>query len=292
MLSRAIKFEPEYVSLFCTDFITIVLREDAIFAYEANGMSENGGGKHLSFLDLLQEFRVVREVATFAQQAWTWPIARTSERSKVILLIPGFLAGDATLYPFANWLRSRGHQVHFSGMLANADCPRRAVDRLSGILKDLAARTGGKLVIIGHSLGGIYARELSRRHPELVDQVILLGAPVRDPRKNSNPFVKMLATLTLRMHESGCHCPGGLSTVCGINGDVPPPGVRETIIYSKSDGVVDWASCIETGPDVQAFEVHSTHMGIPYNLDTLRIIRERIEKTATAREAQARMQST
>jgi pimeloyl-ACP methyl ester carboxylesterase len=255
-------------------------------------MSNNGGGNNLNFLDLLQEFRVVREVATFATQAWSWPIARTTSRAQSILLIPGFMAGDATLYPFANWLRTRGHQVHFSGMLANTDCPRRAVDRLSGILTNLAAKTGGKLIIIGHSLGGIYARELARRHPELVDQVILLGSPIRDPQKNSNPFVKMLATLTYRMHESGCHCPGELSTVCGINGDVPPPGIHETLIYSKSDGVVDWASCIEDGSEVEAFEVSSTHVGIPYNLDTLRIIREHIEKTAVMRETQARMQST
>jgi pimeloyl-ACP methyl ester carboxylesterase len=255
-------------------------------------MSNNNGGNGPSILDLFQEFRVVREVATFAQRAWTWPVARSSERSKSILLIPGFMAGDATLYPFANWLRTRGHQVFFSGMLANTDCPRRAVDRLSGILKDLAAKTGGKIVIIGHSLGGIYARELSRRHLDLVDQVILMGAPVRDPRKHANPFVKMLATLTFNMHESGCHCPGDISTVCGINGDTPPPGIHETIIYSKSDGVVDWASCIETGPEVEAVEVHSTHIGIPYNLDTLRIIRERIENSGPTREAQARMQST
>jgi pimeloyl-ACP methyl ester carboxylesterase len=254
-------------------------------------MSNGNGGGNLNLMDLLQEFRVVREVAQFAQRAWTWPIAQRADRARSILLIPGFLAADATLYPFANWLRARGHQVYFSGILANVDCPRRAVDRVGRILNELSSKTQGKLVVIGHSLGGIYARELGRRFPKLVDQVILLGSPIHEPQKHSNPYVKMLATLTHRINGANCECPGYLANLCGVNLDVPPPGVRETLIYSKSDGVVDWESCIETGPKVEAIEVHSTHCGIPYNLDALRIIRERIENdTASLREAQARMQ--
>ncbi len=262
-------------------------------------MSQSDRGTNLSFMDLLQEFRVVREVATFAQRAWTLPITRAAENKRSILLIPGFLAGDATLYPFADWLRARGHQVYFSGILANADCPVRALERLGRILQDRAARSGGRMVLIGHSLGGIYARELARRFPELIDQIILLGSPLHDPHKHANPFVKMLASFTVRIHESGCQCPPDrLATVCGVHGAEPPPGVRETLIYSKSDGVVDWESCIEHGDGIEAVEVRSTHCGIPYNMDALRIIRERIERgpdaedPAAIRAAQARMQSS
>jgi triacylglycerol lipase len=254
-------------------------------------MSNTNGGSNLNLMDLLQEFRVVREVAQFAQRAWTWPIAQRADRARSILLIPGFLAADATLYPFANWLRARGHQVYFSGILANVDCPRRAVDRVGRILNELSAKTDGKLIVIGHSLGGIYARELARRFPKLVDQVILLGSPIHEPQKHSNPYVKMLASLTQRIHGANCDCPSYTANLCGVNSDVPPPGVRETLIYSKSDGVVDWESCIEKGPRIEAIEVNSTHCGIPYNLDTLRIIRERIENdTASLRQMQAQMQ--
>jgi len=103
----------------------------------------------------------------------------------------------------------------------------------------------------------------------------------------------MLASLTQRITGANCHCPGYLPDVCGINQVGAPPGIRETLIYSKSDGVVDWESCIEVGPTIKALEVKSTHMGIPYSLDTLKIIRERIETTdaASLREEQARMQS-
>jgi pimeloyl-ACP methyl ester carboxylesterase len=239
---------------------------------------------NLSFLDLFQELKAVGEFARFAGRAWTWQRAPRVAHPRPILLIPGFLAGDATLYPFANWLRARGHQVFFSGILANADCPRRVMPRLERILQRLFGRYGERLVVIGHSLGGIYARELARRMPECVEQTVLLGAPIREPGSNAHPFVKMLATLTLRLHETARGCSGGgLHDVCGIHSAETPPDVPETIIFSKSDGVVGWESCLESAPNVRSFEVDSTHVGLPYNLDTLRIVQELIESEPDVR---------
>jgi hypothetical protein len=86
----------------------------------------------------------------------------------------------------------------------------------------------------------------------------------------------MLAVMTRRICETRHGCTGELATVCGVHA-VEAPLIPETLIYSKSDGVVDWASCIEDGPNVTAFEVDSTHCGLPYNLDTLRIVRGQIE---------------
>jgi serine aminopeptidase S33 family len=233
---------------------------------------------NLNFLNLLREFGAVGELARFARRMWTWPLDRRAARQRAILLIPGFIVGDVTLYPFADWLRSRGHQVFFSGILANTDCPRRAIQRLEGILLEQRARYEEKLVVIGHSLGGIYARELARRHPECVDQVILLGAPINDPLRNANPYVKMLGLMTRHIREASRGCHGDVATICGVHSLAPPPGVAETIVFSKSDGVVNWVGCLESGPDVTAFEVDSTHCGLPYNLDTMRIIQERIEE--------------
>ena len=235
------------------------------------------GTTNLNFLNILQEFRAVGEFARFANRAWAWPFSPRAQYQRSILVIPGFMAGDATLYPFADWLRSRGHNVFFSGILANTDCPRNAIERLSGILRERSERAGEKMVVIGHSLGGIYARELARRMPQYVSQVVLMGAPIRDPFTGSNPYLKMLAVLTRRIHESRKGCSGDIGTICGINQFDPPPGIPETIIFTRSDGVVDWKSCIETGPNISAFEVQSTHLGLPYNPDAMRIIGEQIE---------------
>jgi triacylglycerol lipase len=230
----------------------------------------------LSFIELLQEFRAVGEFARFAGHAWTWGRTPKTIKRRSILLIPGFLAGDVTLYPFANWLRSRGHHVFFSGILANAGCPRRVVDRLTRIVLARYTRATEKQIVIGHSLGGIYARELGRRLPQCIEQVILLGSPIKDPHKHTNPYVKMLALVTRRINESGHGCRGELATICGVHAS-EAPRIPEALIYSKRDGVVDWTSCIEDGPNVSVFEVNSTHCGLPYNLDTLRIVRSCIE---------------
>jgi len=236
------------------------------------------GATGMNFLNILREFRAVGEFARFANRAWARPFTPRAEHSCSILLIPGFLAGDVVLYPFADWLRSRGHTVFFSGILANTDCPRSAIERLAGLLRNRSEADQRKIVVIGHSLGGIYARELARRMPQYVEQVVLMGSPIHEPLKHSNPYVKMLAVLTRHLHESRRGCSGDLSTICGVNQFDPPPGIRETIIYTKSDGVVDWTSCLESGPDVKAFEVESTHCALPYNLDTMRIVSERIER--------------
>jgi triacylglycerol lipase len=239
----------------------------------------------LGFFDLIQEFGAVGEFARFANTAWTWRLTPRTQRPRVILLIPGFMAGDVTLYPFANWLRSRGHQVFFSGILANADCPRRAMDRLAGILQKQYERYDEKVVIIGHSLGGIYARELARRMPQYVEQIILLGSPVREPGLHSHPLVKLMGSLTMRMHEmtGRCTCETD-ENICGVNLATPPPGVPESILFSKSDGVVNWVSCLESGPDVRTFEVKSTHCGLPYNLETLRIVHDLLESGSDDRD--------
>ncbi|MGH7836837.1 MAG: hypothetical protein ACREQC_03310, partial [Candidatus Binataceae bacterium] len=72
-------------------------------------------------------------------------------------------------------------------------------------------------------------------------------------------------------------CSGELRNICGVQSLTPPPNVPEAIIFSKADGVVEWTSCVESGPNVHAFEVDATHCGLPYHLDTLRIVHDLIE---------------
>ena len=55
-------------------------------------------------------------------------------------------------------------------------------------LAELAQRYQRKVSLIGQSLGGIYARELARRSPALVRQVITLGSPFANDPKASNAW--------------------------------------------------------------------------------------------------------
>jgi esterase/lipase len=118
-----------------------------------------------SIMSLLQELGAIGEFASFCLRSQTRQMPQRAKYSRSILVIPEFLAGDASLHAFARWLRAQGHPVFFSGILTNPDCPQRAIERLVRILQDLIDESRTKVVVIGHSLGGIYARELARRFP-------------------------------------------------------------------------------------------------------------------------------
>lgn len=235
---------------------------------------------------LLREGRVLNELLAFTRGAGALFTVSQAEQPQTILLIPGFLAGDVSLYPLARRLRAEAHKVRFAGITANIACSRRQIGRLEGVLQQTAREAGAPVVVIGHSLGGIYARALARRFPDLVAHTFLLGSPIRGPLNTTNPIVRMLFIATRRPHADGTTCVSELSSLCGIH--LPdPPKVPSTLIYSKSDGVVAWPACIEFAPHVEAIEVRSTHCGIPYNFDTLRIISERVRRLGRASAVQA-----
>ena len=60
---------------------------------------------------------------------------RRRRGAPAVLLIPGFMAGDASLAVLRGWLRRRGHEVRMSGMLVNMDCAERAMGRLHAQLR-------------------------------------------------------------------------------------------------------------------------------------------------------------
>jgi triacylglycerol lipase len=215
--------------------------------------------------------------------AGQWPPARYSGRGTAckIMLIPGFMAGDASLYPLAAALRGMGHRVFFAGIWSNIDCPRQTMARLSSALENAFASDRSKVVLVGHSLGGIYARELARRLPRLVERTILLGSAIQRPLDNSNPFVRMWFMATRRFHHEGGSCLDHLSSLCGAHRAEPAsPEIAQTIIYSRNDVVVDWRSCIESGPNIEAIEVRAGHNAMPFSPEVLAIVAERAKQVA------------
>lgn len=192
-----------------------------------------------------------------------------------ILLIPGFMAGDTSLYPLAMGLRGMGHRVFFGGIWVNIDCPRQTIERLSRVLEDIYRTDEQKVVVVGHSLGGIYARELARRFPELIERTILLGSAILQPLDNSNPFVRLWFMATRRRHHEGGSCLEHLNSLCGAHHSSPAPDTAETIVFSRRDAVVDWRSCIESGPNIEAIEVRAGHNSMPFSPEVFAIVAER-----------------
>ena len=198
--------------------------------------------------------------------------------SKPILLIPGFMAGDTSLYGIAGRLRMAGYRVFFPGIWFNTDCPVKTIGRLERVLRDASRGANAKVIIIGHSLGGIYARELARRFPLLVERAILLGSPLKDPVRNSNHLLRLGAAI-LGLASPRCLVAlGDPCTPCGLNLPGKSPKVPETIVYTKSDGIVNWRSCLESGPNVETVEVQSSHCGLAVSAQVCDLIIDRLAK--------------
>ena len=134
-------------------------------------------------------------------------------------------------------------------------------------LEELHAQQGRRVSLIGWSLGGIYARELARRFPSLVRQVITLASPFRDVDATNVPrFLRTAATRRPLPDQEAMRA--RLST---------PLPVPSTAIYSRSDAIVAWQSCREDdGPLSENIEVASSHLGIGHHPIVLLTIADRL----------------
>jgi pimeloyl-ACP methyl ester carboxylesterase len=108
---------------------------------------------------------------------------------RAVLLLPGFLASDNNLVILAGWLRRIGYRPAQSGFTVNAgslDDLLRQVERRA----QAATSRGTRVTVIGHSLGGIFARIMAVRRPDLIDSIITLGSPLSSNPRTANIEVR------------------------------------------------------------------------------------------------------
>jgi triacylglycerol lipase len=200
-----------------------------------------------------------------------------------VLLIPGFLAGDASLTVLAGWLRRRGHQVRGSGMVINAGCAGRELERLDERL----AEVDGPAIVIGQSRGGTMARALAARNPEAVAALATLGSPVLDPLAVSPSVMRTVRSLA-RVGDLGV--PGVFSSECRDGACcadfrallVAPldPDTPALAVHSRTDGIVDWRACLD--PHAECVEVEGSHVGMAVNPAVYRELERLLERTEAA----------
>ena len=206
-----------------------------------------------------------------------------------VLLIPGFLAGDGSLATLTHWLRAAGWWTKSAGMRANVNCSAAACEQIEARLEALAESTGDRVVIIGQSRGGIFAKALAAGRPDLVCGVVTLGSPLRS-QLAVHPFVLaqigmlgMVGTLS-GVHALSWRCLRG-ECCARFRAALQDPFPREVgfvSLYSRSDGVVDWHACLD--PDAHCVEVDASHCGMSVNADAYRAVAEALQ-SFQAREA-------
>src|SRR5579872_733165 len=234
----------------------------------------------IGFSEILGEARFLGEYLRFRGDSILTSARKSGANWRPVVLVPGFMAGDASLYPLGSRLGSEGHRVFYAGIWMNADCPAKTLDRLRKRIHEISLQSGRQVAIIGHSLGGIYARELARREPELVEQVFLLGAPVKHGMSNTTPYLRPFVAAMRMLHGQCMENVTEECKTCGLDLPQTAPDVPETCIYTKSDGIVEWHSCLDEGLHVECVEVDSSHCGIPLNLKAWQEISTRLSGPA------------
>jgi pimeloyl-ACP methyl ester carboxylesterase len=210
------------------------------------------------------------EAATlFRSQVWRGAGVTPGE-GRPVLLIPGFLAGDGSLATMTRWLRANGYTTRRAGIRANVDCSTEACARLETRLEAFAHDSGQPVAIVGQSRGGTFARVLAGRRPELVSAVVTLGAPTVSQLR-IHPVV--LAHVAVVGALGSGRVPGMFRFSC-LRGAccaefreelLRPVEVPYTALYSRTDGIVDWRSCLD--PAAELVEVRASHLGMGLNAE-------------------------
>lgn len=175
-----------------------------------------------------------------------------------VVVFPGLSASDGSTIPLRRYLDSLGYQT--SGWEQGFNFGPRA-----GVLEAARAQVtrafsdnGGKVSLIGWSLGGVYARELAKELPHMVRGVITLGTPFAGSHRSTNAW---------RIYELAS---GRKVERERENYDLPAaPPVPTTSIYSRSDGIVAWQGSIQKpathNPQTENVEVVASHVGLGVN---------------------------
>jgi pimeloyl-ACP methyl ester carboxylesterase len=202
-----------------------------------------------------------------------------------ILLVPGFGAHDHSLALTSTWLKARGYRPTGARVGFTVGCTSDLVDRTERALERHVAATGGPVVLLGQSRGGMVARLTAVRRPDLVHGLVMLGSPVVEPL-NAQRDVLAIARLLARLSALGV--PGLMDDDC-LEGDCfsenfaalgRPLEVPALSLYSRSDGIVPWQCSLD--PHADCVEVGSTHTGMGFDPAVYTALDQRLREWGAA----------
>jgi pimeloyl-ACP methyl ester carboxylesterase len=267
-------------------------------------------------IPIRRELRVAAELPALLRS----PIFReplpASRPGLPVLLITGVYANDATMRPMAVWLRRMGYAPKRAGLRFNADCSEAEMGRLELRLERAVERTGRPAAIVGWSRGGLFARALAVRRPDLVAGIVTLGSPLLNPLGYVHPALHLALEATSTLGDRGV--PGLLSHGCAdewaLDGAVDPNPMSRALIartrrlladgqrccerfwrdvrapfpkevgfvsvYSKTDAIVNWLACLD--PAARHLEVDASHCGMGVSKHVYTVLAAELERVADA----------
>jgi pimeloyl-ACP methyl ester carboxylesterase len=215
--------------------------------------------------------RTLAEAFAFVRPPWNLRVPRTAPRldGRAVLVLPVIGRADAHTAQIRTRLDALGCRTFGWGLGTNYG---PTPDILGGIERRLLSlhTQHGAMTVIGFSLGGIFARRLSHRHPDAVREVITVCSPFRAVLDSAFMPLRPLIPLwrTPQLSEIAAQA-------------ARPISVPGTFINSRNDGIVAWRSCIEPTQPEDCFEIAGAHVTITRDADVLAIIARRLARDVT-----------
>lgn len=181
---------------------------------------------------------------------------------RTVMLLPGFATHPSRMRYMAKHLELAGHTVKRWGLGFNWGPTVERVAQLEDRLIEISDRYDDNVVLIGWSLGGLFARDLAHRHPERVAKVVTMGSPFSGNPRSNNVW---------RAYQF----------VTGHRVDALPvdtkmrekPPVETVAFWSPRDGIIS-ARCARGQADERdrAVALRCTHMGFSSSPECIRAV--------------------
>ncbi|MBB3990262.1 esterase/lipase family protein [Croceicoccus naphthovorans] len=178
-----------------------------------------------------------------------------AEHPRAVMLLPGFGSHPWRMARMRKELEKAGHSVTDWGLGWNLGPTVDRFERLLSRIERVSRAEGRKLVLVGWSLGGLFAREAAKRLPDRVEMVVTMGSPFSGDMHGNNAW---------RVYH----------WITGHPVDQPPvgenfaekPPVTTVALWSAQDGVVHrHCACGRTGERDISISVRCTHMGFAWH---------------------------
>ncbi len=179
-----------------------------------------------------------------------------------VITLPGFLAPDGSMAMMRQRLNAAGFQAKRWKMGFNLGARADTFDRLDARVRYVAAQAGSPVHLVGWSLGGVFAREYAKRHPDIVASVVTLGSPFSGSPRANNAW---------RLYQLVAGHPVDNPPVALLPDPKPP--VPTYALWSRHDGVIPPAGAAGLPNERdRAIELDCVHLGFAYAPEVTRVV--------------------
>lgn len=216
--------------------------------------------------------------AEFPRALWGVATLAASQRSlragprgagRPVMILPGLFNSDLATAVLRRHLIALDHDARGWGLGRNLGARTTGADtaRLVAAVEALAEQTQDRVALVGISLGGMMARLVAHRRPDLVRQVVTVASPYAGDPRATNIWRAFEQVTGERISD-----PVVQARSAELARPLPVPA---TAIWSRSDGLVNGLICHAPGEaNCRAVEVRSSHLWVQLRPAVLRAVAE------------------